>query len=406
MYAVIDLETTGLRTSWHDRIVEVAVVHVDAGGRVTDEWCSLVNPDRDLGPQTIHGISATEARRAPLFDQVAGHLAGMLRGRVLVAHNLNFDARFLHAEYQRMGIASPIPDAAGLCTMQLAPHFLPAAGRSLHDCCRAAGLPPHQAHSALHDARAAARLLTYYLAAAGSPPPWADAATAAARVVWPVIDSRPVTAVHRRVAGQREQHFLARLVDRLPRLREPQGDAYLDLLDQALLDRHISATEAEALVATAEHLGLARVDVEHLHRTYLASLAEIALEDDILTDDERHDLDQVAVLLGLRRADVDEVLAASPTTVPGQRRRDRWQLQPGDLVVFTGAMEPPRGEWEEEARAVGLSVGSSVTKKTRLLVAADPDTMSGKAKKARQYGVPIVHPTAYHKLINGLVAAV
>ncbi|MFC8620139.1 exonuclease domain-containing protein [Micromonospora purpureochromogenes] len=83
MYAVIDLETTGLRTSWHDRIVEVAVVHIDKNGRVTDEWCSLVNPDRDLGPQAIHGISAAEARRAPRFDQVAGHLAGMLRGRVL-----------------------------------------------------------------------------------------------------------------------------------------------------------------------------------------------------------------------------------------------------------------------------------------------------------------------------------
>ncbi|WP_422752404.1 exonuclease domain-containing protein [Micromonospora sp. WMMD708] len=406
MYAVIDLETTGLRTSWHDRIVEVAVVHVDASGRLTDEWCSLVNPDRDLGPQAIHGISAAEARRAPFFEQVAGHLAGMLRGRVLAAHNLNFDAQFLHAEYQRVGIQTPIPDAAGLCTMQLAPHFLPSAGRSLHDCCRAAGLSPHQAHSALHDARAAARLLSYYLAAAGNPPPWADAAAAAARVTWPAIDVRPVTAVHRRAAGQREQHFLARLVDRLPRLREPQGDVYLDLLDHALLDRHISATEAEALVAMAEKLGLARVDVEHLHRTYLASLAAVALEDGILTADERDDLDQVAVLLGLRRVDVDKALAAPPTTVPGQRRPDAWQLQRGDLVVFTGAMEPPRWEWEEEARAAGLSVGSTVTKKTQLLVAADPDTMSGKAKKARQYGIPIVHPTAYHKLINGLAAAV
>ncbi|PWU47040.1 3'-5' exonuclease [Micromonospora globispora] len=154
MYAVIDLETTGLRTSWHDRIVEVAVVQVDENGRVTDEWCSLVNPDRDLGPQAIHGISAAEARRAPRFEQVAGHLAGMLRGRVLVAHNLTFDAPFLHAEYQRVGIHAPIDPAVGLCTMRLASHFLPSAGRSLRDCCRAAGLPLHQAHSALHDARA------------------------------------------------------------------------------------------------------------------------------------------------------------------------------------------------------------------------------------------------------------
>ncbi|PWU52055.1 hypothetical protein DLE60_31810 [Micromonospora globispora] len=367
MYAVIDLETTGLRTSWHDRIVEVAVVQVDENGRVTDEWCSLVNPDRDLGPQAIHGISAAEARRAPRFEQVAGHLAGMLRGRVLVAHNLTFDAPFLHAEYQRVGIHAPIDPAVGLCTMRLASHFLPSAGRSLRDCCRAAGLPLHQAHSALHDARAAAQLLTYYITAAGSPPPWAAVVTAAAGLTWPSYAAHPVVAAQRRAAGQREQHFLARLVDRLPRLHEPQGDAYMDLLDQALLDRHISATEADALVATAEMFGLARADVEHLHRTYLASLAGIALEDGILTPTERHDLDEVAGLLGLQQSDVDRALAAAATTIPQQRRPDAWRLQPGDTVVFTGAMEPPRWEWEEQARAAGLQVGNTVTKKTRLL---------------------------------------
>ncbi|MFI6134158.1 exonuclease domain-containing protein [Micromonospora sp. NPDC051141] len=404
MYAVIDLETTGFRTSWHDRIVEVAVVHVDENGHVTDEWCSLVNPDRDLGPQAIHGISAAEARQAPRFDQLAGHLAGMLRGKVLVAHNLTFDGPFLHAEYQRAGIPAPIDQVAGLCTMRLASHFLPSAGRSLHDCCRAAGLPPHQAHSALHDARAAAQLLSYYLTAAGSPPPWENAATVAAMLSWPPIATQPVVAIQRRTAGHREQHFLARMVDRLPRLHEPRGDAYLDLLDQVLLDRHISATEADALVATAEEFGLHRVDVEHLHRTYLASLAGIALEDDILTPDERSDLDQVARLLGLQQSDVDHALATAATVIPQQRRPGTWQLQPGDVVVFTGAMEPPRCEWEEEARAAGLDVGNNITKKTRLLVAADPDTMSGKAKKARQYGIPIVHPTAYQNMLTGLAA--
>ncbi|ASW55043.1 exonuclease domain-containing protein [Plantactinospora sp. KBS50] len=402
MYAVIDLETTGLRTSWHDRIVEVAVVHLDERGLVTDEWCSLVNPDRDLGPQTIHGISAAEARRAPRFEQLAGHLAGLLRGRTLVAHNVAFDAPFLKAEYQRVGFDAPIDPIATLCTMRLAAHFLPSAGRNLTDCCRVAGLPPHRAHSALHDARAAARLLGRYLAMAGSPPPWAAVNLAAADLSWPPIPTAAVTAVTRRDPGEQEPHFLARLVDRLPRLHEPQGDAYLELLDRALLDRHISGSEADALVATADEFGLARVDVEHLHRSYLASLAAIAFEDGIVTADERRDLEEVAGLLGLARSDVDAQLAAA--AVPRQRRRDRWQLRQGDIVVFTGAMDPPRGEWETEAEAAGLQVGNAVTKKTRLLVAADPDTMSGKAKKARQYGVPVVHPTAYRRLLAELTA--
>src|SRR5687767_11140060 len=108
MYAVIDVETTGLRAGWHDRIIEIAVVHLDERGRVQDEWCSLINPDRDLGPQHIHGISAAEAGRAPGFAQLAGAVAGLLRGRTLVAHNLAFDALFLAAEFRRLGHTVPV----------------------------------------------------------------------------------------------------------------------------------------------------------------------------------------------------------------------------------------------------------------------------------------------------------
>ena len=33
-FAVIDFETTGLSPAKHDRVIEVAVVHVDENGRV------------------------------------------------------------------------------------------------------------------------------------------------------------------------------------------------------------------------------------------------------------------------------------------------------------------------------------------------------------------------------------
>ncbi|AVT30218.1 hypothetical protein C6361_12745 [Plantactinospora sp. BC1] len=403
MYAVIDLETTGLRTSWHDRVVEAAVIQLDEWGQITSEWCSLVNPDRDMGPQLIHGISAAEARRAPKFDKLAGHLAGLLRKRVLVAHNLRFEAMFLLAEYRRMGIHVPIDADAGLCTMRLASHLLPAAGRSLSDCCRAAGLPKHRPHSALEDARAAARLLGRYLVATGHPPPWTAMATAAAALEWPVVAAEPVVPVQRRSPKVGEEHFLTRLVDRLPRLHQPQGDEYLDVLDKALLDRHISASEADALVATADSFGLARVDVDHLHHEYLLALATAAIEDGVLTAAERDDLDQVASLLGLQNNDVDRALAAAESgNQDAPRRRTEWRLQPGDLLVFTGLMHPPREHWQAEAVAAGLRVGDNVTKQTRLLVAADPDSASGKAKKARQYGIPIVHPAAYRDMLAGL----
>lgn len=69
-------------------------------------------------------------------------------------------------------------------------------------------------------------------------------------------------------------------------------------------------------------------------------------------------------------------------------------------------MQPAREEWQADAAAAGLVVGDNVTRKTRLLVAADPDSMSGKAKKARQHRIPIVLPLAYREMLAGLGAMV
>jgi DNA polymerase-3 subunit epsilon len=208
--------------------------------------------------------------------------------------------------------------------------------------------------------------------------------------------------VRRRAPGTREPHFLTRLADRLPRQQEPRADAYLDLLDQALLDRDISATEADGLVTVAESLGLGRADARSLHRRYLTGLATVALADGVLTPAERHDLDSVATLVGLPATTVDKALADAAAN-QGRPDRQFWQLRRGDVVVFTGTMTPDRDQWQAEAEAAGLVAGEGVNKKTRLLVAADPDSMSGKAKKARQYGIPVVLPQAYRDMLETLL---
>jgi DNA polymerase-3 subunit epsilon len=402
MYAVIDVETTGLRAGRHDRIIEIAVVHLDEGGRVQGEWCSLINPDRDLGPQHIHGISAAEAGRAPTFAQLAGQVSALLRGHLLVSHNLAFDTLFLAAEFRHLGLTVPVDAQHGLCTMQLAPHFLPSAGRSLIDCRRAAGLPDHRAPSALHDAHAAAELLAHYLTITGAPAPWTPALARSRSLPWPAVPAATAAPVRRRSPGVREPHFLTRLAARLPRQQEPRADAYLDLLDQVLLDRDASATEADGLSTVAESLGLGRADVRSLHRRYLAALATVALADGVLTPAERQDLDSVAAFAGLPATAVDKALADAASS---QARPDRqfWQLRRGDVVVFTETTEPARAEWHAGAEAAGLVVGEVVNKRTRLLVAADPDPMSSKTTKARQYGVPVVHPEAYRAMRETLL---
>lgn len=409
-YAIIDTETTGLHPGYHHRIIELAVVHLDDTGKVTGEWCSLFNPERDLGPQRLHGISAAEVRRAPTFTELAGDIVERLTGRVLVAHNLSFDLRFLAAEFRRAEIEIESTHASGLCTMHLAAQFLPLAGRSLAACCRAAEVAAEHAHSALHDAQAAARLMMYYIQAAGRPVPWRARMVDAAMASWPVLATGKAVPVQRRDVFEPQPNFLARLVDRLPSVpSDPRADEYLGVLDSALIDRYLSESEQDELLDVASDVGLTVEQVIALHRRYLQALASIAWADGVLTPAERADLQATAELLGLAEGDVEGALAEAKIEADvsdqGTSSSDwgGFALSRGDLVVFTGEMTVTREEWSARAAAAGLHVnGGNVTKETRLLVAADPDSLSGKARKAHKYKIPIVTEEAFGEMLSSL----
>lgn len=406
-YAVIDTETTGILTGWHHRIAEIAVVHLDARGSVTDEWVTLVNPDRDLGPQAIHGIRAADARRAPRFEHLAGDLVERLNGRVVVAHNWPFDAMHLRAEFDRLGIETPFEAGAGLCTLRAAGRARLSSGRSLIDCCAAAGLPERSWHTALDDARGAGELLGFLLRHAPDAVRVTDAQLYAANWAWPRLDRRRTPVVHRTAIGHVEPHFLARLVERMPRDGEPVADAYYAMLDDALLDRQISATEGDALVEIAHDLGLHKNEIMALHLSYLRDLAREAWADQVVTDEERTDLLTVATLLALDPAIVERILdeerdAAREPAPARERKAGGLVLRPGDKVVLTGAMNRDRAGIAAEATAAGIRVTTTVSKQTRVLAAADPDSLSRKARRARECGVPVVSENAFLRALAKL----
>jgi DNA polymerase-3 subunit epsilon len=65
-------------------------------------------------------------------------------------------------------------------------------------------------------------------------------------------------------------------------------------------------------------------------------------------------------------------------------------------------MTRPRPELEALARQAGLAVHGNITKKTRLLIAADPDSLSGKARNAQTYGIPIIGEPAFVGMISNM----
>jgi DNA polymerase III epsilon subunit-like protein len=119
VFAVVDVETTGSRPAAGDRITEVAVVLAGPGGRIETVLETLVNPERPIpGAVTrVTQITNEMVQDKPVFGEVVDDLLSALGGRVFVAHNVQFDWRFLEAEVRR---ARDLRLTDAVCTVKLA----------------------------------------------------------------------------------------------------------------------------------------------------------------------------------------------------------------------------------------------------------------------------------------------
>jgi len=176
----LDTETTGLDPADGDRVVEVACVELYnllPTGRELHFYC---NPERDMPAEAmaVHGLSAEFLSDKPLFSDQAEKFAAFMDGAKLIAHNADFDVRFLQAEMVRCGrpkLACPVID-----TLQLARRKFPGSPASLDALCRRFGidLSERLKHGALIDTRLLAKV--YLELMGGQQPDLALAAEAVA----------------------------------------------------------------------------------------------------------------------------------------------------------------------------------------------------------------------------------
>lgn len=158
-FAVIDTETTGLSPYAGDRVCEVALLRIRGDGTVLDSYATLVDPGCPITNTSLHGIGDADVAGAPGFARVADDLLARISGAVLVAHNLDFDARMLDAEFIRAD--RRLPDLTGLCTLVTSRAQLDLPAYRLTEVVRVlTGAPPDGVHRALDDARSCAVVLT------------------------------------------------------------------------------------------------------------------------------------------------------------------------------------------------------------------------------------------------------
>ena len=91
-FACLDTETTGLSPEGGGKICEIAL-SVSRGGRVLEEFSTLLNPGMPMHPDVIaiHGITNEMVAKAPSFADILPKLLSLLDDCVIVAHNADFD---------------------------------------------------------------------------------------------------------------------------------------------------------------------------------------------------------------------------------------------------------------------------------------------------------------------------
>jgi len=372
-FAIIDTETTGFGKT--DRLVEIAVVLVE-GKEIIQEWETLINPERDISNSNIHGITSELVSLAPTFAEINSELSRLISGTIMVAHNISFDQRMLEQEFSRVKKDNDL--GVGFCTLQ-------ATKLKLESACKQYGITNVSAHRALTDARATALIFIKIMEQSGSVKELIPISLKHdPEAKSPQLLSRAAISDNHKPGHQN----LRRIIHGLgPSLEAGPDLSYLDALSSVMSDFEITNDEMKYLDDWAQTLGISSSEQNDLHSTFFDQLVMAAERDNYVSETEKMLLEKAAKTLGL------SYQVATPT----DQKNEVLSLKTGMTVCFTGTAIGKNGEelsretLESYATKKSLIPVSSVTKKTcDLLVAADKSSMSGKTKKARDYGIPVI----------------
>jgi DNA polymerase III epsilon subunit family exonuclease len=157
-FVVVDVETTGAKTP-PCRVTEIGAYRI-ANGRIVAEFQTLVNPQARIPPFIVGltGITDEMVRDAPLFEEIASDWLRFAGDAVLVAHNSQFDTRFLNHEVSRLYPGRRMINSH-ICTVKLSRSAVPGLlNYRLHTVAEHFQIPIFNRHRAAGDALATAEI--------------------------------------------------------------------------------------------------------------------------------------------------------------------------------------------------------------------------------------------------------
>lgn len=409
-FSVLDIETTGLFPGKHDRIIEIAIVNVDSDGNITGEFETLINPNRDLGPTHIHKISAKMVISAPTFQEVAGNILDMLAGKIVVGHNVNFDLNFIKSEFASIGV--DLPRISSVCTLgfsRLVDVDVPS--RKLEALCNYFGVETDNFHCAYSDCSATAKLFKVLIEEHGHDNLRKMISDPVEKACWPTLKKTNKFFKRSHYENLKNDNFISKIIERLPNIttNDEHVVEYLYLMDEILSDRIITLGESNLLFELAQKYNISQSQARFYHKQYLENIIRIALIDNVITESENADIKQIAKLLDISSESTTQMIDQEMAQLKETSEifnNDSSSLK-GKSVCFTGTLTSlyqgklvSRDIAQKIAQEHGLVIKKGVTKDLDYLVTADPDSMSGKAKKAREYNTKILAEQAFWNMLN------
>ena len=152
-YVVFDLETTGLELM-NNGITEIGAVKI-VNGVIKEQFTTLINPDYIISEEntSITGITPEMVKDSPKISAVIPDFMKFIEGTILVAHNADFDCKFIKkfAGMEEFDVPNRVID-----TMEMTRLYLPQLKRAdLATLTEHFGIIFHH-HRALSDAYATA----------------------------------------------------------------------------------------------------------------------------------------------------------------------------------------------------------------------------------------------------------
>ncbi|WCL54598.1 DNA polymerase III subunit epsilon [Gimibacter soli] len=156
---IFDTETTGFDPLTGDRVIEIGCVEMINKSLTGNNYHIYLNPRREVPESAVrvHGITTAMLADKPFFEDVVDDfLAYVGDDSILVAHNAEFDMKFINWEIENASrkIISPkrFKD-----TLAIARVKFPGAGNSLDALCKRFGI--ENGHRTLHGALLDAEIL-------------------------------------------------------------------------------------------------------------------------------------------------------------------------------------------------------------------------------------------------------